>query len=388
MKQRHIKSGVTLVAAALCLQPLVATAKEGDWLMRGGVGIVDPESDNLTLQVVAPGAEIEVDAAVSATIEGTYMFQDNWGIEMLFTTPFSHDVALREGGSDTDVAKIKQMLPTLSLQYHFNPEGKFRPYIGAGLNYTMFFDETTGGDLAGSEFNLDNSFGLAGQAGADFDLGNNWFLNAVARYIDMDAQGDVDGQKIGEVQVDPWVYQVQVGYRFRTEAPVAAAPVAAAPPPPPPPPPAPPPPPPDGDGDGVVDASDQCPDTPRGERVGTQGCTCELVRRLQFALDSAELTDQDKAVLDEVADNLTRLKFISGTVVGHTDDAGTEAYNQDLSERRAQAVASYLEGKGIGQGRLTISGAGESQPIADNSTREGRAENRRVTLRRTDCDAQ
>jgi OOP family OmpA-OmpF porin len=84
--------------------------------------------------------------------------------------------------------------------------------------------------------------------------------------------------------------------------------------------------------------------------------------------------------------NLARLKFVSGTVVGHTDSSGAEAYNQKLSERRAQAVADYLQAKGIATGRLTASGAGESQPIADNKTADGRALNRRVVLKRTDCD--
>ena len=85
--------------------------------------------------------------------------------------------------------------------------------------------------------------------------------------------------------------------------------------------------------------------------------------------------------------DLTRLKFVAGTVVGHTDSSGSDAYNQKLSERRAQTVAGYLEGKGIAVGRLTASGAGESEPIADNKTKEGRAQNRRVVLKRTDCDA-
>jgi OOP family OmpA-OmpF porin len=137
----------------------------------------------------------------------------------------------------------------------------------------------------------------------------------------------------------------------------------------------------------VVDGNDQCPDTPKGERVGPQGCSCDVTRQLQFKIDSAELTDEDKAILDEVADTLTRLKFVSGTVVGHTDSTGSEAHNQRLSERRAQSVASYLEGKGIASGRLQVKGMGESEPIADNATREGRALNRRVVLKRTDCDA-
>ena len=88
-----------------------------------------------------------------------------------------------------------------------------------------------------------------------------------------------------------------------------------------------------------------------------------------------------------MAVNLNRLKFVAGTVVGHTDSSGTEAYNQQLSERRAQTVADYLQAKGVAPGRLAASGAGESEPIADNATKEGRAENRRVVLKRTDCDS-
>jgi OOP family OmpA-OmpF porin len=155
---------------------------------------------------------------------------------------------------------------------------------------------------------------------------------------------------------------------------------AAAPPPPPPPPPA------DGDGDGVVDAADQCPDTPKGDRVGSQGCSCDVTRQLQFGLNSAELTASDQATLDEVVENLKRLKFVSGTVVGHTDSSGPDAYNQKLSERRAAAVAKYLEERGIATGRMSVSGAGESEPVADNKTAEGRAQNRRVVLKRTDCN--
>lgn len=168
-------------------------------------------------------------------------------------------------------------------------------------------------------------------------------------------------------------------------APAAAPVVAAAAPAPAPAPPPPPPPPADADGDGVVDPSDQCPDTPRGDRVGPQGCSCDITRQVQFALDSAELTAEGRVQLDEIVETLTRLKFVAGTVTGHTDASGSDAYNQRLSERRAQTVADYLQAKGIASGRLDISGAGESQPIADNATADGRAQNRRVVLRRTDC---
>jgi OOP family OmpA-OmpF porin len=106
---------------------------------------------------------------------------------------------------------------------------------------------------------------------------------------------------------------------------------------------------------------------------------------LNFKTNSAELSEADKVDLDRVATNLTALGFVSGTIVGHTDNVGSDAYNQALSERRAKAAAAYLESKGIGSGRIVATGAGESQPIADNATPEGRAQNRRVVLSRTDC---
>ena len=122
-----------------------------------------------------------------------------------------------------------------------------------------------------------------------------------------------------------------------------------------------------------------------GRRVGPHGCSCDVTIRTHFAFDSAELTAEDKAELDRVATRLTELEFVGGTATGHTDSVGDEAYNQKLSERRAQAVVDYLHAKGVAAGRITAIGMGEAKPLADNATEEGRAQNRRVTIRRTDC---
>jgi iron complex outermembrane recepter protein len=184
--------------------------------------------------------------------------------------------------------------------------------------------------------------------------------------------------------------QIGLEASFRFGAPPAPAPMAAvAPPPPPPPAPVvvpPPPPPRDSDGDGVTDDKDACPDTPRGERVGPMGCSCDVTVKLQFKFNSAELTDEDVKILTGTAENLRRLNWIGGVAEGHTDSTGPEAFNQVLSERRAQSVIDFLGTQGVGAARIRAVGFGESKPIADNATREGRAENRRVVLRRTDCD--
>jgi outer membrane protein W len=383
-----MRNALVLATLAIFAQPMVAAAAEGDWIFRAGVGNVNPKDNNATLPgALGPplgGAEIDVDSATSATFELVYMFADRWGVELFAPWVFNHDV---EVAGTSDIADVDLWPAVLGLQYHFNPDGRFRPYVGAGLNYSTFSSENAKGVLAGADLELDESFGAAAQVGADIGLGENWLLNLGVRWIDLDSDVKVNGADIVEAEIDPFVYQAQVGYRFGRAAPAVAAaavPVAAAPPPPPPPPP--PAPPPDSDGDGVVDADDLCPDTPKGERVGKQGCSCDVTRQVQFAFGSAKLTDEGRETLEEVAENLTRLKFVSGTVTGHTDSVGPEDYNQRLSERRAQSVVDFLESKGIAVGRLTARGKGESDPIADNNTAEGRALNRRVVLRRTDCD--
>ena len=141
----------------------------------------------------------------------------------------------------------------------------------------------------------------------------------------------------------------------------------------------------DSDGDGITDDADRCPATPRGDVVGPHGCTCDYSVQLQYEFDSAELTAEDKVKLDAVAEQLRALGFEEGEVGGHTDSTGDEAYNLELSKRRAQSALDYLAAKGIAPGRMTAVGYGETMPIADNATPEGQALNRRTVFRRTDC---
>ena len=136
----------------------------------------------------------------------------------------------------------------------------------------------------------------------------------------------------------------------------------------------------------MCDTADKCPNTPAGDRVGPYGCSCDVTIRTHFAFDSAELTAEDKAALDKAAARLQELQFVEGVAKGYTDSTGEEAYNQKLSERRAQAVVDYLAAQGVAAGRIKAVGYGPADPVADNSTEEGRAQNRRVTIHRTDCD--
>jgi outer membrane protein len=366
-----------LVSTLLCAAaPAAVVAEQGDWLLRVGVSQINPKDDNL---VLGPDTILQVDDDTRLTFDVTYMLAKQWGLELLASDKWNHPFNVIDGGSPAISGSVQHIPPTLSLQYHFLPDGRFRPYVGVGANYTMFSSEQP------NAVELDNSFGVAAQLGADYSIGKNWFVNGVVRWIDIDADATLSGSPIGTIEVDPWVYGVHVGYRFGRPAPVAAVAAVAAPAPAPQPAAPPPPPPADADGDGVPDSVDLCPATPRGHTVDAKGCSCDYTLSLAFGFDSAELTTADVAALDELVGTLQRLPHVRGVLEGHTDSRGSEAYNQALSERRAQAVANYLRAAGLGD-QFTAVGLGESQPIADNSTEDGRAANRRVVLKRTDCN--
>lgn len=140
----------------------------------------------------------------------------------------------------------------------------------------------------------------------------------------------------------------------------------------------------DTDGDRVRDDKDDCPDTPRGNVVGADGCDKDVVVELNgvfFDFDKATLKPEATETLNEGVKILKNHPDINVEVAGHTDSRGSAEYNQNLSQRRANAVREFLISNGIRADRLTTRGYGESKPIADNSTEDGRARNRRVELR-------
>lgn len=140
------------------------------------------------------------------------------------------------------------------------------------------------------------------------------------------------------------------------------------------------------DGDGVLNDQDQCPDTPKGDRVDAVGCTLKTEMRLEgvvFETGKATLLPASIPALERAVATLKRYPDISIEVAGHTDSRGSDALNQDLSSRRAEAVLKYLRDAGV-TNTLTARGYGESQPVASNDTEAGRQENRRVVLRALD----
>jgi outer membrane protein OmpA-like peptidoglycan-associated protein len=144
---------------------------------------------------------------------------------------------------------------------------------------------------------------------------------------------------------------------------------------------------PDADADGIPLPADLCSNTPAGTEVDQTGCAVAAPIRLEgvnFHTDSADLTDQSLAILDRVAATLAANPDIKVEVAGHTDNQGDADYNVDLSQRRTETVMAYLTAHGVAAESLTARGYGQTQPVADNATAEGRARNRRVELRRLD----
>ncbi|WP_415771016.1 OmpA family protein [Pseudomonas sp. LB3P38] len=155
----------------------------------------------------------------------------------------------------------------------------------------------------------------------------------------------------------------------------------------------------DEDDDGVFDRRDRCPDTPANTSVEHHGCplpkypasvkpepvqseviTLSDAGDVLFAFNQSDLTPAAQSKLDSLMPKLQSADVVSIKVIGHTDSVGSDTYNQALSERRASSVAAYLLSQGLAPNKLTSEGKGQSQPVADNETEEGRAKNRRVEL--------
>ena len=190
------------LAAASLAAPAMAQSK-GDWTIGAGVGYVTPKSDNGALA----GGTLAVDVGndVQPTITGEYFIADNIGIEVLAATPFRHAINIDGLGQ---VGTTKHLPPVVSLQYHFPTAGKIKPFVGAGVNFTTFFNESTRGALEGSDLKLANSWGMAAHAGVDVKLSDKGSLRVDARWADIDTDVKLDGAKIGTVNIDPMVYGV------------------------------------------------------------------------------------------------------------------------------------------------------------------------------------
>jgi OOP family OmpA-OmpF porin len=361
---RH--SNVLLSAVALAIAAAAPAKADdhpwndevGQWFVAPFVGMTFVDDDRLLDDGMHWGAAVgrHLSQTWSAQISAYGGDFDNDGRKPEWTWPASYDGTL--SGASLDLMRV------------FARDGRFSPYILGGIGMQSSNYEGVQGDS-----NVTASLGL----GAMWDLARSadgsrtvQLRPEVRTRYDMQT-GDSLNDLVAQVGI-------AFGWGAPRPTPRVEEPVAA-PPPPPPPPPAPPA---DSDGDGVVDSADKCPGTPAGTKVDKVGCPLEQTLKLLFDFDSAELRPESINELERLVKFMGDVPFATAMVEGHTDSKGSDAYNLKLSDRRAKAVFDYLTSRGVDPARLSSVGKGESAPIADNATDEGRQENRRVMLIRTD----
>lgn len=273
---------------------------------------------------------------------------ENWMLDLVASR---WDSETQTGGVDVDGTQYR-----LDMLYHINTESAWRPYVAFGVG-----DQEREFNAADPSSERDTLLNLG--AGIKRSLGDSWQFRT-----DVRAFNSLDNE------YTDLAVTAGIGYVFgETSAPVAAAPVAAAPVEV------------DSDGDGVFDSKDQCPDTPKTHKVDAVGCSLKLTESVAIELNIT--FDTAKSVIKpefegEVANLATFMNQYADTVVtveGHTDSQGSDAYNQKLSQSRADSVKAALITKyGIGADRVNAIGYGEAKPIADNMSAAGREQNRRV----------
>ena len=218
-----IKSAAALAMLAVSagLPAAPAFAEAGDLLVRFRGIAVAPTGESGGVLPTFPGGSLEAKTSVTPEFDFTYFVTDTIAAELILATS-RHQIegqgALAGVGNAADVWLLP---PTLTLQYHFNPNGEFRPYVGAGINYTVFYNESANRNLANAVGNVTvdatNSLGWAVQAGMDYDLGGNWVLNLDAKYIHLDTNVKLTtgaGVQRTELDLNPLVIGLGVGYRF------------------------------------------------------------------------------------------------------------------------------------------------------------------------------
>lgn len=215
-----------LVRAGLAVMTLVsapAHAAEGDILLRVRGILVAPNEDSSGINPAFPTEKVSVSNRVMPEVDVSYFLTNSIALELIAATT-KHNVAGTSGttGSIGKLASAWALPPTLTLQYHFAPDSALRPYVGAGVNYTLFYSEDATSALEGAvgptKVSLSDSFGWAVQAGVDVDLTKKMFVNFDVKYIDMDTTARLTttaaGTQTVHVDINPLIFGVGLGFRF------------------------------------------------------------------------------------------------------------------------------------------------------------------------------
>ena len=218
-----IKTLLLAAAGAAVFASVPAQAKQGDILVRLRGIVVAPNEKSGSVLPAFPGEKVSIDNAVAPEIDVTWMASDHIGFELIAATT-KHSASGRTGttGSIGKLASTWVLPPTLTAQYHFLPDAPVRPYVGAGVNYTLFYSEDASGALESAvgktKVHMSDSFGWAAQAGVDIDLNDRLFLNIDVKYIDIDTTARLSTTAVGvqkvHIDLDPLVFGIGVGMRF------------------------------------------------------------------------------------------------------------------------------------------------------------------------------
>jgi len=200
-----------------------AGAAEGDWLVRLRAVRVDfKQNSDAIPSLGVPANAITVDDQTIPDIDFEYFFSNNLSTELVLTYPQSQTVRVRQSalGGPVDIGTFKYLPPTLTLKWNFIPDGKFRPYVGVGVNLTLISSVNLNqvqalNDITGN-IDLDSSsVGFAAQVGADFKVSDHWFVNADIKYVAISSDvKTANFGKVSTVNLDPMLYGLGVGYRF------------------------------------------------------------------------------------------------------------------------------------------------------------------------------
>ncbi|MCO7224904.1 OmpW family protein [Pleionea sp. CnH1-48] len=222
-----------VVIAVLSISSVSSHALEsGDFIVRLGIANVNPDVESGTLKsggadVTLGGGTTTIDVDDNSQLGFTmsYMLDDSWAFGLLAATPFKHDISVQGGlanaGLDT-IIETRHLPPTFTAQYHFPISKTVKPFVGVGLNYTRFFDTKATAGLEGAagatDVSLDDSWGLALEAGVDFEIADDWYFNVHAWMIDINTEATLNTTNLGnltlEADIDPVVIMLGFGKRF------------------------------------------------------------------------------------------------------------------------------------------------------------------------------
>ncbi|MBL4788860.1 MAG: OmpW family protein [Kordiimonadaceae bacterium] len=206
--RRLIMVLLLIVAPFQFIMPAAFAEDKSPWLVRLRLIDIAPNESS----TVSIGGAVTADIAVVPELDITYFWTDNIATELILATSKHTVGAVGTALGDLDLGTIWVLPPTLLLQYHLNPDGRFRPYIGAGLNYTLYYNGTSG-DLDSVEY--DNDLGFAFQAGLDIGINDNWAFNIDVKKIYLNSNARINGGAVtADVSLDPWVFGAGLAYRF------------------------------------------------------------------------------------------------------------------------------------------------------------------------------